>query len=350
MPLRRCVETGTGEVGGRAQRPGKPLAIGTPEGGRVWVTRSVRRNLRCRPIYLSRSPHPNHPAASPGTAAVPQLRAPQPGVRGAPAPGGGTQRRGQVEPARGGGAALQPALPPQRQRRRPDPPRRVHRPAGPADHGGRPAASGAAQARRTPGPPQRQGAGSPDGSAGPAALRDLQRPRPGSGAGGARPAAQWLDRVVLQLEPVYGELLSRYGRLLRQRSQLLRRGLAGSERDALLDAFDQQMAAIGVRLHRRRWRALRRLNPLASRWQERLSGGRDRLCLLYRPGSALEGEEEEIRWREAITAQLLQQRPEELRLGSVRWGRSAMRSSCCWGSRRPGATARRGSSAPWCWP
>ncbi|MEB3277144.1 MAG: DNA replication and repair protein RecF, partial [Cyanobacteriota bacterium] len=34
---------------------------------------------------------------------------------------------------------------------------------------------------------------------------------------------QWLDRVVLQLEPVYSELLSRHGRLLRQRSLLLRR-------------------------------------------------------------------------------------------------------------------------------
>ena len=46
---------------------------------------------------------------------------------------------------------------------------------------------------------------------------------------------QWLDRVVLQLEPVYAELLSRYGRLLRQRSQLLRRGLAqGQHQRALL--------------------------------------------------------------------------------------------------------------------
>ena len=35
---------------------------------------------------------------------------------------------------------------------------------------------------------------------------------------------QWLDRVVLQLEPVYADLLSRYNRLLRQRSQLWRRG------------------------------------------------------------------------------------------------------------------------------
>ena len=33
---------------------------------------------------------------------------------------------------------------------------------------------------------------------------------------------QWLDRVVLQLEPVYADLISRYNRLLRQRSQLWR--------------------------------------------------------------------------------------------------------------------------------
>ncbi|MFM8967122.1 MAG: DNA replication/repair protein RecF, partial [Vulcanococcus sp.] len=83
---------------------------------------------------------------------------------------------------------------------------------------------------------------------------------------------QWLDRVVLQLEPLYGSLLSRYGRLLRQRSQLLRRGLAMQQRQALLDAFDQQMAVVGTRLHRRRQRALARLSPLAMGWQSRLGG------------------------------------------------------------------------------
>jgi DNA replication and repair protein RecF len=86
---------------------------------------------------------------------------------------------------------------------------------------------------------------------------------------------QWLDRVVLQLEPVYGALVSRYGRLLRQRSQLLRRGLGGNQRQALLEAFDQQMALVGTRLHRRRRRALARLNPLAAAWQGRLGGGGD---------------------------------------------------------------------------
>jgi DNA replication and repair protein RecF len=129
---------------------------------------------------------------------------------------------------------------------------------------------------------------------------------------------QWLDRVVLQLEPIYGALLSRYGRLLRQRSQLLRRGLAPTERSALLDAFDQQMALVGTRLHRRRGRALERLEPVAQLWQERLGGGNEVLELVYRSGTRLKteatGTGEEV-WRAALLDQLLQQRSEEERLG-----------------------------------
>ena len=127
----------------------------------------------------------------------------------------------------------------------------------------------------------------------------------------------WLDRVVLQLEPLYAELLGRYGRLLRQRSQLLRRGLAGGQLDPLLDAFDQQMALVGTRLHRRRARALRRLEPLARQWQRQLGGGAESLELRYRSGTLLEGQEEdgEEPWRAALAAQLRAQRAQELRLG-----------------------------------
>ena len=123
----------------------------------------------------------------------------------------------------------------------------------------------------------------------------------------------WLDRVVQQLEPVYGELLSRHGRLLRQRSQLLKRQL--SNRDELLDAFDHQLAVIGTRLHRRRHRALKRLEPLAAPWQERLSGGREQLQLLYQPGTQLNGDEDEHVWQQCLLNQLQEQRPQEARLG-----------------------------------
>lgn len=123
----------------------------------------------------------------------------------------------------------------------------------------------------------------------------------------------WLDRVVLQLEPIYGELLSRYGRLLKQRSQLLRRPLGGQAE--MLDAFDQQLAAVGVRLHRRRHRMLRRLEPLAAPWQEKLSGGREQLQLRYLPGSELVEPEQESVWQASLLAQLQTQRDQEFRLG-----------------------------------
>jgi DNA replication and repair protein RecF len=129
---------------------------------------------------------------------------------------------------------------------------------------------------------------------------------------------QWLDRVVLQLEPIYGALQSRYLRLLRQRSQLLRRGLAPGERGALLDAFDLQMALVGTRLHRRRRRALARLEPLAQTWQERLGGGNEQLELRYQSGTPLPSEadgDQEESWRAALAEQLRLQRNEEERLG-----------------------------------
>jgi DNA replication and repair protein RecF len=126
--------------------------------------------------------------------------------------------------------------------------------------------------------------------------------------------------VVQQLEPLYGNLLSRYGRLLRQRSQLLRRGLSHALRQEILDAFDQQMALLGARLHRRRRRALERLEPLAALWQERLGGGREPLRLGYRSGTVLEGEPADPPWQEELARQLRQQRELEERLGRCQAG------------------------------
>ena len=125
----------------------------------------------------------------------------------------------------------------------------------------------------------------------------------------------WLDRVVLQLEPLYSELLSRYGRLLRQRSQLLRRQQGPTSNDVLLDAFDAQMALLGTRLHRRRQRALARLEPLAARWHGRLSDGHELLELHYRSGSEPPAEDSEPAWCQTLQEQLLRQRPDECRLG-----------------------------------
>ncbi len=132
----------------------------------------------------------------------------------------------------------------------------------------------------------------------------------------------WLDRVVQQLEPVYGELIARFNRLLRQRSQLWRYWKDSMQRnqDVLLDAFDAQMALVSTRIHRRRNRALKHLQPLAAKWQKRLSKGNEDLELKYLPGCVLDSEETELSWRLAIEEQLAGQRHDEERIGSCKVG------------------------------
>ena len=132
----------------------------------------------------------------------------------------------------------------------------------------------------------------------------------------------WLDRVVQQLEPVYSELVGRYNKLLRQRRCFWRnsREYSFKERSALLDAFDEQMALVSTRIHRRRKRALAHLEPLAARWQADLSNGKENLRIDYGAGSVLEGEEEEQVWRVSIEEQLLAQREKEERLGNCSVG------------------------------
>ena len=132
----------------------------------------------------------------------------------------------------------------------------------------------------------------------------------------------WLDRVIQQLEPIYADLISRFSKLLRHRSQLWRNSqdFPGKDRDALLDAFDSQMALVSTRIHRRRSRALRHLEPLAAVWQERLSNSQEHLQLSYLPGSLLDGQEEEESWRKSIEQQLFAQRSNEERLGRCKVG------------------------------
>ncbi len=132
----------------------------------------------------------------------------------------------------------------------------------------------------------------------------------------------WLDKVVQQLEPIYSDLTSRYTKLLRQRSQLWQHFRNGStdSREALLDAFDVQMALVSTRIHRRRSRAIKHLQPLASLWHRRLSNDQEELQLAYVPGSKLEGQEAELPWRLSIEKELMSQRKEEERLGRCRVG------------------------------
>ena len=132
----------------------------------------------------------------------------------------------------------------------------------------------------------------------------------------------WLDRVVQQLEPVYSELIQRFNKLLKQRSRIWQkfRYFSPNEMGALLDAFDTQMALVSTRIHRRRKRALSRLQPLANKWQQNLSSNTEILKLDYLPGAQLSDDEDERTLMMLIEKQLLSQREVEEKTGTCKIG------------------------------
>ncbi len=109
--------------------------------------------------------------------------------------------------------------------------------------------------------------------------------------GGPDQRRTWLDDVLVQLEPLYAHLLAQYRRILKQRNALLKRhreALKQGGSDLRLDpqelaGWDLELAVAGGRLMRRRSRLLARLNPLANRWHQAISGGREVLTMVYQP-------------------------------------------------------------------
>jgi len=95
----------------------------------------------------------------------------------------------------------------------------------------------------------------------------------------------WLDTVLIQLEPIYINLLQQYNQALRQRNALLKSIKQGQiaydpEQMALWDA---QLVTAGTRLIRRRSRLLERLTPIALSWHQAISGGSEYLEINYVP-------------------------------------------------------------------
>ncbi|WP_460194871.1 DNA replication/repair protein RecF [Thermosynechococcus sp. FA-CM-4201] len=115
----------------------------------------------------------------------------------------------------------------------------------------------------------------------------------------------WLDRILVQLEPLYSQLLQTYQKALRQRNALLKQAGSQGWDEALWQAWNQQLVINGTRIIRRRQRLIERLAPLAQDWHRVLSGDRETLTLTYESHVPLgDGTSEAIvaAFNEALTA------------------------------------------------
>lgn len=114
----------------------------------------------------------------------------------------------------------------------------------------------------------------------------------------------WLDSLLIQLEPIYAYILQQYNQVLRQRNALLKlfrkQQLEGRSDDSLsrdyeteLALWDAQLATAGSRVTRRRARVLERLAPLAQAWHASISGATEVLDVTYAPNVSLEKDDPE---------------------------------------------------------
>jgi DNA replication and repair protein RecF len=101
----------------------------------------------------------------------------------------------------------------------------------------------------------------------------------------------WLDTLLIQLEPVYARILHEYNKVLRQRNAFLKSAKDDSAlaaKHSELAIWDAQLATTGTRVIRRRERAIKRLLPIASDWHADISGSTEILQIKYAPNIPIE--------------------------------------------------------------
>ncbi len=137
--------------------------------------------------------------------------------------------------------------------------------------------------------------------------------------GGPETRRNWVDGLLVQLEPIYAHVLHQYGQVLRQRNALLKRlyksnqaGLfraaEGSDLVSEIALWDAQLSVAGTRVIRRRARVLERLTPLAIEWHRAISGSREVLEIRYLPNVEITADDPEVigqRFLEQITGRAI---------------------------------------------
>ncbi|MEH2027247.1 DNA replication/repair protein RecF [Nostoc sp.] len=145
--------------------------------------------------------------------------------------------------------------------------------------------------------------------------------------GGPEGRRNWLDTLLIQLEPVYAHILQQYNHVLRQRNAFLKKtqdGLNPTYPLTALDTqhgltelavWDAQLATTGTRVIRRRDRAIQRLAPIASAWHASISGSTEVLQIKYVPNIPVEDNQpEEV--QQAFLAKIQQRAVAQMHQGT----------------------------------
>jgi DNA replication and repair protein RecF len=126
---------------------------------------------------------------------------------------------------------------------------------------------------------------------------------------------RFLDRALCQIQPRYCQALVQYRKIITQRSALLKRIRDNQEDPRMLEYPDERLTALANQIIFERRRMLSALNAHTTALQETLSGGRERLEIVYRPSFKVEKEWSMAQAQQQYRNQLHEVRRKEIQQG-----------------------------------
>jgi len=133
----------------------------------------------------------------------------------------------------------------------------------------------------------------------------------------------WVDNLLLQLEPVYSYIMKEYNHVLKQRNSLLKRlkkqGVDSYEtlpQTTILEMsiWENKLIENACRVMRRRKRVLDKLEPLARLWHNRISNQSEKLEIIYHPNVTYKNDDVE-KIKQKIKSELDEKRNAEIAMG-----------------------------------
>ncbi len=126
---------------------------------------------------------------------------------------------------------------------------------------------------------------------------------------------RYLDVALCQVDPAYCRALSRYNRVLAERNALLRQWHERRRDPDELAYWNEQLVGYGVTIMLRRRDAVIELDQRAARLHHQLSGGAERLRMVYEATLAISPQDDQARLDSAYRAELKQYRQREIERG-----------------------------------
>jgi DNA replication and repair protein RecF len=128
---------------------------------------------------------------------------------------------------------------------------------------------------------------------------------------------RYLDVALCQVDPEYCRALSHYNRVLAERNALLRQWHQRRTDPDEMSYWNDQLVGFGVTIVHRRREAVIELNERAADLHARLSGGAERLQLVYQPTFPVQPEDTEEGISRAYRSALGDHRQREIERGAT---------------------------------